>query len=95
MVERAVAGSEVSLAEGAGPDPRCYRVDFSKITRVVPAFRPTWNVQRGINQLRDAFLAVGLTRDDLEGARYSRVRSILRLLEQGRVDSDLRWKVDA
>ena len=32
MVQRAVAGSEVSFAEGAGADPRCYRVDFSKIT---------------------------------------------------------------
>lgn len=92
LVERAVAGSEVSFAEGAGPDPRCYRVDFSKISRLVPAFRPTWNVERGIDQLRDAFVAAGLTRDDLEGARYSRVKSILRLLEQGRIDSDLRWK---
>ena len=92
MVEKAVPGSEVIFAEGAGPDPRCYRVDFSKIARLVPAFHPTWNVERGINQLRDAYLAVGLTRDDLEGARYSRVKSILRLLEQGRIDSDLRWR---
>jgi len=92
MVERAVPGSEVSFAEGAGPDPRCYRVDFSKIVRMLPAFRPTWTVERGIDQLRDAFVAIGLTRDDLEGARYSRVKSILRLLEQGRVDSDLRWR---
>jgi hypothetical protein len=82
----------LSFAEGAGADPRCYRVDFSKIARMVPAFRPAWNVERGINQLRDAYLAVGLTRDDLEGARYSRVKSILRLLEQGRIDSDLRWR---
>lgn len=92
MVQKAVPGSEVSFAEGAGADPRCYRVDFSKIARMVPAFRPTWNVERGINQLRDAYLAVGLTRDDLEGARYSRVKSLLRLLEQGRIDSDLRWR---
>lgn len=92
MVQKAVPGSEVSFAEGAGADPRCYRVDFSKIARMVPAFRPTWNVERGIIQLRDAYLAVGLTRDDLEGARYSRVKSLLRLLEQGRIDSDLRWR---
>lgn len=92
MVQKAVPGSELSFAEGAGADPRCYRVDFSKIARMVPAFRPTWNVERGINQLRDAYLTVGLTRSDLEGARYSRVKSILRLLEQGRIDSDLRWR---
>ena len=29
------------LREGAGPDARNYRVDFSKITAVLPAFEPT------------------------------------------------------
>jgi nucleoside-diphosphate-sugar epimerase len=95
LVQKAVAGSELSFAEGAGADPRCYRVDFSKLARVLPSFRPTWNVERGINQLRDAYNAVGLTRDDLEGARFSRVKSILRLLEQHRLDSDLRWTAAA
>jgi nucleoside-diphosphate-sugar epimerase len=95
IVQRAVPGSELSFAEGAGPDPRCYRVDFSKIARMVPGFRPTWSVERGVNQLRDAFIAVGLTRADLEGARYSRVKALLCLLQQGRVDTDLRWKIDA
>jgi nucleoside-diphosphate-sugar epimerase len=92
LVERAVPGSQVSFAEGAGPDPRCYRVDFSKIGRLVPAFQPSWNVERGINQLRDAFVALGLSAADVDGGRYSRVRTILQLLQQGRVDSDLRWK---
>jgi nucleoside-diphosphate-sugar epimerase len=92
LVQRAVPGSELGFAEGAGADPRCYRVDFSKIARMVPGFHPTWNVERGIDQLRDAYREIGLTRNDLEGPRFSRVKSILRLLEQGRLDSDLRWK---
>lgn len=92
MVQRAVSGSELSFAEGAGPDPRCYRVDFGKISRLVPGFRPTWNVERGIDQLREAYREIGLTQSDLEGPRFSRVRSILRLLEEGRLDSDLRWR---
>jgi nucleoside-diphosphate-sugar epimerase len=92
LVERAVPGSQVSFAEGAGPDPRCYRVDFSKIGRVVPAFQPSWNVERGIDQLRDAFVALGLIAADVDGGRYSRVRTILQLLQHGRIDSDLRWK---
>ena len=92
LVQRAVPGSELGFAEGAGADPRCYRVDFSKIARMVPSFQPTWNVERGIDQLRDAYEEIGLTRNDLEGPRFSRVKSILRLLEEGRLDSDLRWK---
>jgi len=92
LVEKAVSGSQVSFAEGAGADPRCYRVDFSKITRVLPQFQPSWDVARGVVQLRDAFRTVGITRNDLEGDRYLRIKTILRLLEEGRIDSDLRWR---
>src|SRR5699024_3813276 len=34
----------VSFAEGAGPDARDYRVDFSKITALLPTFRPRWTI---------------------------------------------------
>jgi nucleoside-diphosphate-sugar epimerase len=91
MVHEAIPDSKLSFAAGAGADPRCYRVDFSKIGRALPRFNPSWNVQRGIHQLRDAFRAVGMTREDLEGNRYLRIKTILQLLEAGLIDSDLRW----
>jgi nucleoside-diphosphate-sugar epimerase len=93
IVQRAVEGSEVELTPDAGGDSRCYRVDFSKIQRVLPEFRPAWNVERGVIQLRDAFRQVGMTQADLEGNRYLRIKTILRLLEEGLIDTDLRWKV--
>ena len=37
MVRDAVPGSTVSLAEGAGPDLRNYRVDFAKLDETFPA----------------------------------------------------------
>jgi len=91
VVQKAVAGSRVTFEEGAGPDPRCYRVDFAKIHRMLPGFAPTWTVPRGVDQLRDAYLAIGLEKSDLEGDRYLRIKHIGRLLEEGRIDSDLRW----
>ena len=36
MVRDAVPGSTVSFADGAGPDLRNYRVDFSKLDRDLP-----------------------------------------------------------
>ena len=35
-----ITGAPVTFAEGAGPDVRDYRVDFSKITEELPAFQP-------------------------------------------------------
>ena len=40
MVRDAVPGSTVSLADGAGPDLRNYRVDFSKLTGTFPDLQP-------------------------------------------------------
>jgi len=91
IVSEAIPGSRIEFAEGAGPDPRCYRVDFSRIARVLPAFQPEWTVARGVEQLRDAFRAVGLRREDLEGDRFVRIQRILQLLEAKRLDHDLRW----
>jgi nucleoside-diphosphate-sugar epimerase len=91
IVSEAIPGSRVEFAAGAGPDPRCYRVDFSRIERALPAFRPEWTVAQGVVQLRDAFRAVGLRREDLEGDRFVRIQRILQLLEARRLDHDLRW----
>jgi nucleoside-diphosphate-sugar epimerase len=91
IVNRAIDGSKVSFAEGAGGDPRCYRVDFSKIQQELTGYTPKWNVERGVEQLRDAFTSVGITREDLEGNRYLRIRTIIRLLEEKRLDSELHW----
>lgn len=92
MVRQVVPGSRVEYAEGAGPDLRCYRVDFGKAARALSAFRPRWNVQQGIEQLYEAYKAVGLRREDLEGPMYSRVEQIRRLQASGQLDGNLRWR---
>ena len=91
IVHKAVEGSELTFAEGAGPDPRCYRVDFAKIHRELPGFEPSWTVPRGVDQILAAYKEVGLTQQDLEGDRFLRIKHIRNLLEGGRIDSDLRW----
>ena len=91
IVHEAVEGSKLTFAEGAGPDPRCYRVDFGKIHQELPGFAPTWTVPRGVDQILAAYREVGLTQGDLEGDRFLRIKHIRSLLEGGRIDSDLRW----
>lgn len=92
LVHEALPQSRIEYAEGAGPDPRCYRVDFTRLERALPELDLRWTVRRGVAQLRDAFRAVGLTQDDLEGDRYLRIARIRRLLDSGRLDTDLRWR---
>jgi nucleoside-diphosphate-sugar epimerase len=91
MVREVVPGSEVSFAEGAGPDLRCYRVDCAKLAGV-PGLELSWTVRQGVEELYQAFKEHGLEAGDLTGSRYQRIAQIRTLLEGGRLDTDLRWR---
>jgi nucleoside-diphosphate-sugar epimerase len=90
IVRSAVPGARVEYAADAGPDKRSYRVSFEKIRRLLPSFVPRWTVRAGADELATAYRERGLTRDDLEGARYRRVGRIRALLRTGRLDPSLR-----
>ena len=94
IVEEVVPGSRVVLADTAGPDLRNYRVDCSKIARVLPDFRPVWTVRSGAEQLYAAYQSVGLTRDAFEGGALSRIRHVRSLIEAGRLDETMRWRCE-
>ena len=87
----AVPGSEVTFGEGAGADQRSYRVSFDRLAAEVPEAVPTWTLQRGIQQLLDAYRTYGITLDDLLKARYTRIAWLKQLSEAGRLDASLRW----
>jgi nucleoside-diphosphate-sugar epimerase len=91
IVQETVPGSRIEYAEDAGPDRRCYRVDFSKIAAILPAFKPQWNARRGAQQLYEAYRRAGLTVEDFESQRYQRIDHLRHLMDSGRVDSTMRW----
>ncbi len=90
LVQAAVPGSEITFAPGASADARDYRVDFAKVTEMVPEFRPQWTVPTGIEQMRDAFVEAGLELEDLEGERFMRIQRVQSLIDDGQIDSSLR-----
>jgi nucleoside-diphosphate-sugar epimerase len=91
VVEETVPSSTVEFASGAGPDTRCYRVDCSKIQRVLPAFQPQWDIRKGAAELYRAFSNTNLTVDDFEGVRFKRISHLRKLIADGDVDKTLRW----
>jgi nucleoside-diphosphate-sugar epimerase len=89
MVSEALE-APVTFAAGAGPDKRDYRVDFTKINRLLPAFVPEWTIRAGIDELAADMRAYGLTGADFDGPRYVRLQKIRELLASGRLDDELR-----
>ena len=90
MVRDAVPGSKLSFAEGAGPDLRNYRVDFSKLNDTFPDLKLCWTVQTGVDELLGAYERYGLTAEDFASSRFVRLRRINELLSAGTVDEMLR-----
>lgn len=91
IVKNTVPNCEIEYAEGAGPDLRCYRADFTKITTTLPGFEPQWDARRGARQLYEEYKRVGLKLEDFEGPRYRRIDQIKDLMKEGKLGSDLRW----
>ena len=91
IVRRTVPGSRVEFADGAGPDARCYRVDFTKIERQITSFAPRWTAPKGAAQLYETYRATGLAVEDFEGARYKRVEHVRQLMQRGLLDAQYRW----
>ena len=94
MVRAAIPGSTLSFADGAGPDLRNYRVDFSKLLATFPDLRLRWDVQAGIDQLKKAYGDNDFTYDDFVSSRFVRLRRISELLSAGLVDDMLRRQTD-
>jgi nucleoside-diphosphate-sugar epimerase len=90
IVREIVPGSSIRYLDGAGPDPRCYRVDCSKLARHVPGFATEWNVRRGATELYQSFERHGLTSPMF--ATFRRTNHIQQLLATGRLGASLCWQ---
>ena len=92
MVSDVVADSKVAFADGAGTDPRSYKVDFSKISSALPAFRCQWDARRGAESLATAYRAAGMDDRLFTDGTFTRLDRLRSLLSSGRLDVELRWR---
>ena len=92
IVRETVPGCEVEYAEDGGPDPRSYRVDFSKLADTLTDFRPKWNARLGAQELFIGAQRIGLTLGEFQSRKYTRLAQFKYLLGAGCLDDTLRWK---
>jgi nucleoside-diphosphate-sugar epimerase len=95
VVARAVPGAKVVYAGTGEPDKRSYRVDFGKIRRELPEFQPAWTVEKGVDEIHEAFRSCRLDRALFEGRHLVRLVQLKHLLDTAQVGPDLRWTADS
>jgi hypothetical protein len=92
IVQQVMPTCSIEYSGKTGPDPRNYRVDFSKLARAFPAFRARWNALEGARELYAAYRDAGMTAEDFHGRKFTRLKQLKYLIGTGRLDESLRWK---
>ena len=91
LVKLVIPDSTIEYANVTGPDPRSYRVDFSKSERQLPGFRPQEDALSGAQKIRDALETYRIDNSTFVGPGFTRLAQIRRLKESGQLDTELRW----
>jgi len=91
-VKESLPYPEIEIVFVPGEGGRTYRVDCSKIQKVLPSFKPQWTLQKGIEELHKAYLEKKLSLEGMASGKYFRIGCIKDLMKRGRLDDDLRWK---
>jgi nucleoside-diphosphate-sugar epimerase len=88
-VKVAVPEAELLVTGETGGDPRSYRVDFTKIEKMLPEFRCAWSVADGAAELLREYRARGLTQQAFD-QRFTRLAVLASRQAAGTLDATLR-----
>jgi nucleoside-diphosphate-sugar epimerase len=91
IVQEAFPKCMIDYAGQGGPDPRSYKVDFSKIQRTLANFLTRWDVRQGVLELKRAYHEINLTQEDFTGSKFNRLACLKKLLADNSIDASLRW----
>ena len=75
-----------------GSDTRSYRVDFGKIKKQLPEFKPAWNLKKGIHQIHENYLRYKMNDEKFNGRYFIRLKQIQHLLNAEKINNDLFWR---
>src|SRR5207247_9836479 len=77
-----VPGTHIAYTGEVGKDPRDYRVDFSKLGRLLPDFRLEYTLAAGMEELLARYRAHGFSARDFDGEQFVRLRTLRHRLDR-------------
>lgn len=92
LVVNAVPGSRLEVLARPDADQRTYRTDFRKFARAFPCFSFEWSAEAGVADLSSVFRRVQLSHATFTDRRFTRLKWLRYLLDNGRLDATLRWQ---
>lgn len=95
-VQQELPGVELAFAEGAAPDSRSYRVDFSAFSALAPEqLQPRVGIEEAVRGLREGLERMGFADTRFRDGPLMRLHTLSRLRDEGLLDAELRWQSGA
>ena len=88
IVQRLVPGAKIVYTGEVGKDPRDYRVDFAKLSRLLPDFKLEYTLESGMTELLAKYRAHGFSAADFDGEQFVRLRTLRHRLDRVSVPSE-------
>jgi nucleoside-diphosphate-sugar epimerase len=76
QVQRLIPSAKVVYTGEVGADPRNYRVNFDRLSRLLPDFRLRYDLASGMEELHRKMVEHGFGKEDFEGDRFIRLRTL-------------------
>ena len=87
----AIDNVEISINDGAQPDKRSYRVDFTRFRELAPDHQPLFGLGDAIRDLHEGLVAMQFKSPDFREMWFMRLKVLAEHIEGNRLDGDLRW----
>ncbi|WP_342305941.1 SDR family oxidoreductase [Methanolobus sp. ZRKC5] len=91
IVKKIVPNCEITYTNEHGSDSRTYNVNFDKIKEHMPSFKPEWNVKKGAKEIYDALRKNEVSFEEFNGDKYTRLKTLKKLMESNRIEEKLYW----
>lgn len=92
MVANAVPGCRIKITKEHGSDTRTYKVDFSKIQKGLPSFKPRWRLREAIEDIVESYKKNQMDELKFHGRNFIRLKQLHFLIENQYVDRKLFWR---
>lgn len=90
-VAACVPGVEVRIADGAGPDPRSYRVSFARFRDAAPDHQPQVSLEEAIHGLAAEIALLPDLDANYRQSRFVRLNVLRDYLNRGDISESLEW----
>ncbi len=91
-VSKLIKGTKVYINTKAFPDKRSYKVNFSKFEKLNKKFKPIYNLEKSIIDLKDNLIKKKFKTKNFRNSNYIRLNVLKKLVEKKILNKDMRWR---